>query len=64
VKRDKEIVKDRANPLLAEYLAGLLAVRRLDIIGVERVKNLEIFFPAAADIGCDDGGIQDPFPCV
>jgi len=29
----------------------------LDIIGVECVENLKIFFPASADIGSDDGGI-------
>jgi hypothetical protein len=34
------------------------------MIGVERVKNLKIFFPAAADIGGDDGGIEDPLPRV
>jgi hypothetical protein len=34
------------------------------MIGVERVKNLKICFPAAADVGGDDGGIQDLLPRV
>jgi hypothetical protein len=32
------------------------------MIGVESIKNLKIFIPAAADVGCDDGGIQDTLP--
>ena len=64
MKGDKEFEKERANALPAKYRATLRAVADFDIIGVERVKNLKIFFPAAADIGGDDGGIQDPLPCV
>ena len=64
VKRDKEFEKQRANPLSAKYGAILSAVADLDRVGVERVKNLKIFFRAAADIGGEDGGIQDSFPRV
>ena len=62
MKRDKEFEKECANPLPAKYRATLRAVGDLDMIGVERVKNLKIFFPAAADIGGNDGGIQDLAP--
>ena len=64
VNRDKEFEEERANPLPAKYRAILRAVADLDMIGVERVKNLKICFPAAADVGGDDGGIQDLLPRV
>ena len=64
MKRDKEFEEECANPLPAKYRATLGAVADLDMIGVERVKNLKICFPAAADIGGNDGGIQDLLPCV
>ena len=51
-----------ANPFPAKYRATLRAVADLDMIGVERVTNLKIFFSAAADIGGNDGGIQDLLP--
>jgi hypothetical protein len=64
MNREKEFEKDRANPLSTKYRALLRAVADFDMIGVKRVKNLNIFFPAAADIGGNDGGIQDLLPCV
>jgi hypothetical protein len=64
MKRDKEFEKECANPFPAKYRGTVRAVADLDMIGVERVKNLKIFFPAAADICGDEGGIQDPLPCV
>jgi hypothetical protein len=64
MKRDKEFEKECANPFLAPHRLGRRVGSHLDFIGVERVKNLKIFFPAGADFGGDDGGIQDPFPCV
>jgi hypothetical protein len=62
MKRDQESEKECTNPFPAKYRATLRAVGDLDMIGVKRVKNLKIFFPAPVDIGGDDGGIQDPFP--
>src|SRR5580698_9646937 len=64
VNRDKKFEEEFANPLPAKYRAilRLRAVADLDMIGVERVKNLKICFPAAADVGGDDGGIQDLLP--
>src|SRR5580693_5732305 len=64
MNRDKEFEKECAHPLLAKYRATLRAVADLDMIGVEGVKNLKILFPAAADVGGDDGGIQNFLPCV
>src|ERR1700736_509724 len=64
MNRDQEFVKECAHPLLAKYRATLRAVADLDMIGVEGVKNLKIFFPAAADVGGNDGGIQDLLPRV
>jgi hypothetical protein len=64
MKRDKEFDNECASLFPAKYRATLRAVADLDIIGVERVENLKIFFPAAADIGSDYGGIKDPLPCV
>src|ERR1700723_2511538 len=64
MNRDKELEEECANPLSAKYRATLGAVADLDMIGVERVKNLKILFPAAADVGGDDGGIQDLLPRV
>jgi hypothetical protein len=62
VKRDKEVEKKRANPFLTLRGLGLRVGSHFDIIAVERVKNFKIFFPASADIGGDDGGVQDPLP--
>jgi hypothetical protein len=42
-------------PSADKLLPGFAAY--LDIIGVECVDKLKIFFPASADIGSDDGGI-------
>jgi hypothetical protein len=53
----RKLKKERANSLLAAYSAGLRVGGHLDIIGVECVENLKIFFPATADIGSDDGRI-------
>src|ERR1700721_61662 len=64
MKRDKEFGEECANLLPAKYQATLRAVADLDMIGVERVKNLKICFPATADVGGDDGGIQDLLPRV
>jgi hypothetical protein len=64
MKGDKEFEEECANLLPAKYRATLGAVADLDTIGVERVKNLKILFPAAADVGGNDGGIQDLLPCV
>jgi hypothetical protein len=64
VKRDQEFEKECANPFPAQHRATLRAVADLDMIGVERVKNLKILFPAAADIGGNDGGVQDSLPSV
>ena len=55
MNRDKEFGKECANLLPAKYRSTLRAVADLDMIGVERVKNLKICFPAAADVGGDDG---------
>jgi hypothetical protein len=57
MKGDKEFEKECANPLPAKYRATLGAFADLDLIGVERVKNLKICFPAAADVGGNDCGI-------
>src|SRR6202035_419768 len=64
MNRDKEFEEECTNLLPAKYRATLRAVADLDMIGVERVKNLKICFPAAADVGGDDGGIQDLLPRV
>jgi hypothetical protein len=64
MNRDKEFEKECANPLPAKYHATLRAVAGLDMIGIERVKNLKIFFPAAADIDGNDRRIQDLLQCV
>ena len=64
MNRDKEFEEECANPPPARYRATLRAVADLDIIGVERVKNLKILLPAAADVGGKDGGIQDLLSCV
>src|SRR5580692_7438247 len=64
MNRDKEFEKECANPLPAKYRAALGAVADLDMIGVERVKNLKILLPAAADVGGNDGRIQDLLPRV
>jgi hypothetical protein len=64
MKRDKDVEQECANPILAAYRAALRVGGHLNIIGVECVKNLKILFPAPADIGSDDGGIQDPLPRV
>src|ERR1700735_258159 len=64
MKRDKEFGEECANLLPAKYQATLRAVADLDMIRVERVKNLKICFQATADVGGDDGGIQDLLPRV
>src|SRR5580698_1299790 len=64
VNRNEEFVKECAHPLLAKYRAAFRPVGDLDIIGVEGIKNLKILFPAAADVGGDDGGIQDLLSCI
>jgi hypothetical protein len=64
MKRDQEFGKECANPLPAKYRATLGAVADLDMISVERVKNLKICFSTAADIDGNDGGIQDLLPSV
>src|ERR1700722_1281176 len=64
MNRDKECEEECANLLPAKYRATLRAIADRDMIGVERVKNLQIFFPAAADVGGNDGGIQALLPCV
>jgi hypothetical protein len=64
MNRDKEFEKECANPLPAKYRASLCAIADLDMLGVKRIKNLKIFFPAAADVGGNDSGIQDLLPCV
>ena len=64
VNRNEEFVKDCAHLRLAKYRAAFGSVGDLDIIGVEGVKNLKILFPADADVGGDDGGIQDLLSCV
>src|SRR5579863_7320980 len=64
MNRDKEFVKECAHPLLANYRAAFRFVGDLDVIGVEGVKNLQVLFPAAADVGGDDGGIQDLLSCI
>src|SRR6202035_4610671 len=64
MNRDKEFEEECANLLPAKYRATLGAVADLDLIGVEGVKNLKILFPAAADIGGNDGGVQDSLPSV
>jgi len=64
MNRDKEVEEECANPLSAKYRATLGAVADLDTIGVERVKNLKILFPSAADVGGNDGRIQDLLPRV
>jgi hypothetical protein len=64
MKRGKDIEKERPNSLLAAYRAGPCLGGHLDIIGVECVENLKIFFPASADISRDDGRIQNPLPRV
>jgi hypothetical protein len=60
MKWDQEFEKECTNPVPANYRATLRAVGDLDMIGVKRLKNLKIFFPAPADIGGGDGRIQDP----
>src|SRR5579871_5027481 len=64
VNRNEKFVKDCAHLRLAKYPAAFGSVGDLDIIGVEGVKNLKILFPAAANVGGDDGGIQDLLSCV
>jgi hypothetical protein len=64
VNRDKEFEEECANLLPAKYRATLGAVADLDMISVERVKNLKICFPTAAYVRGNDGGIQDLLPCV
>src|SRR5271155_5015563 len=64
MKRDKEFEEECANLLPAKYRATLGAIADLDMIGVEGVKNLKIFFPAAADVRGNDGRIQDLLPRV
>jgi hypothetical protein len=64
MKWGQEFEKECANPFPAKYRAALCAVGDLDMIGVKCVNNLKVFFPPSADIGSDDGGIQDPFPRV
>ena len=59
MNRDEEVAEKCAHPLFAKYRAAFRPVGDLDIIGVEGVKNLKILFPATADVGGDDGGIQD-----
>src|SRR5580658_3516919 len=61
---DKEFEQECANPLSAKYRATLGAVADLDMISVERVKNLKICFPTAAYVRGNDGGIQNLLPCV
>jgi hypothetical protein len=62
MKRGKEVEQERTNALFATYRACLRVGGHLDIIGVECVENLNIFFPNPADIGGDYGGIQDQLP--
>jgi hypothetical protein len=62
MKWDQEFEKESANSFLSNY--RLSAVGDLDVIGVKCVKNPKMFFPTPADIGGDDGGIQDLVPCV
>ena len=64
MNRDQEFEKKCANPLPARYRATLRTDADLDTIGLERVKNLKICFPATTDIDGNDGGIQDLLPCV
>ena len=64
MKRGKEVEQERPNALFAAYRAGLRVGGDLDIIRVECVENLKIFFPSPTDIGRDDGRIQDPLPRV
>jgi hypothetical protein len=64
MKWDQEFEKECANLFPAKYRAAIRAVGHLDMIGVKCIKNLKIFFPPSADIGADDGGIQDRLPCV
>jgi len=47
MKRDQEFEKECPNPFPAKYRARLDAVADLDMIGVERVKNLKIFSTAS-----------------
>src|SRR5579863_1857225 len=62
MKRGKEVEQECANPFPAAEQACLCAGGHFDITGVEYVENLKILFPAPADIGSHDGGIQDPLP--
>jgi hypothetical protein len=57
MKGKQEIEEKCTYPRLStdKLLPGFAAY--LDIIGVECVDKLKIFFPASADIGSDDGGI-------
>src|ERR1700722_84468 len=64
MNRDKELDKECARPLLSTYGVASRPVGDLDMIGVEDVKNLTKLFPAAADVGGKDGGIQDLLPSV
>src|SRR6202035_49138 len=64
MNRDEEFVNESAHPLLAKYRAAFRPVGDLDIIGVEGINNPKILFPAAADVGGDDGGIQDLLSCI
>jgi hypothetical protein len=59
MNRDKEFEKECARRLLAKYRAAARPVGDLDMICVEGVKNLKILFPTAADVGGNDGRIQD-----
>src|ERR1700683_2505568 len=49
MQRDQKSEKECANPFPAQYRATLRPVGDLDMIGVESIKNLKIFIPAAAD---------------
>jgi hypothetical protein len=64
MKRGKEVEEERPNALSAKYRASPGVRSHLDFVGVECVENLKIFFPAPANIGGDDRGVQDPLPRV
>jgi hypothetical protein len=64
MKWAKEVEQERPKALSATYRACRGVSGHLDIAGVECVENLKVFFPAPADIGGDDGGIQHPLPRV
>jgi hypothetical protein len=57
MKRDQEVEEKWSHPGLSTNRFFKSFAAYLDIIGIEFLKDLKIFFEASADLGLDDGRV-------